>query len=93
MTRIVTSTYRYKRPPRKRKAVALDVPAIVTIDPKTRVAKKGRGQAFRGEAAAEITMERPPLRTPAHHRPQIRHRRRATARLCSAGASSGRWLR
>ena len=27
--RIVTSTYRYKRPPRKRKAVALEVPAIV----------------------------------------------------------------
>ena len=26
---IVTSTYRYKRPPRKRKAVALEVPAIV----------------------------------------------------------------
>jgi hypothetical protein len=30
MTRIVTSTYRYKRPPRKRKAVAFDVPAVVT---------------------------------------------------------------
>ena len=30
MTRIVTSTYRYRRPPRKRKAVALEVPAIVT---------------------------------------------------------------
>ena len=29
MTRIVTTTYRYKRPPRKRKAVALEVPAIV----------------------------------------------------------------
>jgi hypothetical protein len=29
MTRIVTTTYRYKRPPRKRMAVALDVPAIV----------------------------------------------------------------
>ena len=29
MTRIVTTTYRYKRPPRKRKAVALDVPAVV----------------------------------------------------------------
>ena len=28
-SRIVTSTYRYKRPPRKRKAVALEVPAIV----------------------------------------------------------------
>ena len=27
--RIVTSTYRYKRPPRKRKAVPLEVPAIV----------------------------------------------------------------
>ena len=30
-TRIVTSTYRYKRPPRKRKAVALEVPAIVRV--------------------------------------------------------------
>jgi hypothetical protein len=29
MTRIVTSTYRYKRPPRKRKPVLLEVPAIV----------------------------------------------------------------
>ena len=27
--RIVTSTYRYKRPPRKRKAVPLEGPAIV----------------------------------------------------------------
>jgi hypothetical protein len=29
MAQIVTSTYRYKRPPRKRKSVALDMPAIV----------------------------------------------------------------
>jgi hypothetical protein len=29
--RIVTSTYRYKRPPRKRKAVPLEGPAIVTL--------------------------------------------------------------
>ena len=28
-SRIVTSTYRYKRPPRKRKPVPLEVPAIV----------------------------------------------------------------
>ena len=28
-TRIVTATYRYKRPPRKRKAVPLEGPAIV----------------------------------------------------------------
>ena len=32
--RIVTSTYRYKRPPRKQKAVLLEVPAIVTPKPK-----------------------------------------------------------
>jgi hypothetical protein len=29
MTRIVTSTYRYRRPPRKRQAVAIEVPAVV----------------------------------------------------------------
>jgi hypothetical protein len=29
MTRIVTSTYRYKRPPRKRKPVTLELPEIV----------------------------------------------------------------
>ena len=34
MTRIVTTTYRYKRPPRKRKAVALEVPAVVTGKPR-----------------------------------------------------------
>jgi hypothetical protein len=34
MTRIVTTSYRYKRPPRKRKAVPLEVPAIVrAVDP------------------------------------------------------------
>jgi hypothetical protein len=27
MARIVTSAYRYKRPPRRKKAVALEVPA------------------------------------------------------------------
>jgi hypothetical protein len=30
MTRIVSYVHRYKRPPRKRKAVALEVPAVVT---------------------------------------------------------------
>ena len=39
MTRIVTTHYRYKRPPRKRKAAPLEEPAIVTISGKTRVAK------------------------------------------------------
>jgi hypothetical protein len=31
MKQIVTSTYRYKRPPRRKKAVALAVPEIVAI--------------------------------------------------------------
>ena len=46
-SRIVTSTYRYKRPPRKRKAVPLEGPAVVTSRSKAapavveRVAKPG----------------------------------------------------
>ena len=46
MTRIVTSTYRYKRPPRKRKAVAIEAPAIVTT-------KNSRRP---GMAAAEVSV-------------------------------------
>ena len=37
MARIVTTAYRYKRPPKKRKAVALEVPAVVR--------KRGRADA------------------------------------------------
>jgi hypothetical protein len=33
---IVRSRYRYKPPPRRKKAVPLEVPAVVTIDHKTR---------------------------------------------------------
>jgi hypothetical protein len=33
---IATTTYRYKRPPRKRKAVALEAPAIVTTKSRRR---------------------------------------------------------
>jgi hypothetical protein len=50
MTRIVTSHYRYKRPPRKRKVVALDVPVIVSA--KTAAARferrrpRGRGKSL-----------------------------------------------
>jgi hypothetical protein len=36
MTRIVTSHYRYKRPPKRRKPAPLEVPAIVTIRRKSR---------------------------------------------------------
>jgi hypothetical protein len=50
MTRIVTTPYRYKRPPRKRKAVALDIPAVVTA--------KSRRRPVGGteEAAAKVPM-------------------------------------
>ena len=48
MTRIVTTRYRYKRPPGKRKAVAMEVPAIVR--------KNGR----RRNAAAEEKKEKLP---------------------------------
>ena len=41
MTRIVTTHYRYKRPSRKRKAVALEVPVIVTRAKKGRRPKEG----------------------------------------------------
>ena len=47
MTRIVTTHYRYKRPPRKRKPVALDIPAIVT-------AKNSRRPNLEEKAAAEV---------------------------------------
>ena len=53
MSRIV-STCRYKRPPRKRKTRTVEAPAVVTIDPKTRLAKKGR-RPVRGQAAAKVT--------------------------------------
>jgi hypothetical protein len=36
MTRNVTTTYRYQRPPRRKQAVALEVPAVVTVSGKPR---------------------------------------------------------
>ena len=52
---IVTSTYRYKPPPKRkgRKLAQITGPAIVTIDPKTRVAKKGGRPGEGGAAAAK----------------------------------------
>jgi hypothetical protein len=57
---IVTSTYRYKRPPRKRKPQTAEAPAVVTIDPKTRVAKEGRRETSPDEKAAAKVMGRNP---------------------------------
>ena len=46
---IVTTRYRYKRPPRKRKAVAIEAPAVVT-------AKSSRRPNLEAKAAAEVPL-------------------------------------
>ena len=46
MTRIVSYVHRYKRPPRQRKAVALDVPAIVATKRSHRPTWKGDGSVL-----------------------------------------------
>jgi hypothetical protein len=48
MGAIVRTTYRYKRPPKKRKAVALEVLAIV------RAGKKARSSAIKGLISANL---------------------------------------
>ena len=74
MTRIVTSTYRYKRPPRKRKAVPLQVPAIVRSGPGSKPATQTPANDDRKPAI--VTARRPGARssidvpdmTPEEHR-------------------------
>ena len=61
MTRIVRTTYRYKRPPRKRKAVAIEAPAVVTT-------KSSRRPAWEEETAAEVS--EPPAITTGGQRAQ-----------------------
>ena len=51
MTRIVSYVHRYKRPPKKRKAVALDVPAVVL--------RGGRGAADEDRKPAIVTARKP----------------------------------
>ena len=51
MTRIVTTHCRYKRPARKRKAAALEVPAIVTTESSRRLPVWGKE-----EAAAKVSV-------------------------------------
>jgi hypothetical protein len=54
---IVTSTYRYKRPPRKRKPVPIEGPAVVTV--------KMRCRAAEDRAAAEMEELSEVARSPA----------------------------
>jgi hypothetical protein len=63
MTRIVTTTYRYKRPPRKRKSAALEAPAVVTTKSSRRpvlreTAAEGSVTARRYDGAAQPSTPR-----------------------------------
>ena len=55
-SRIVTTHYRYKRPPKKGKAVALDVPAVVL--------RAGRRPADEDRKPAIVTAKNPRGRLP-----------------------------
>ncbi len=59
MTRIVTSHYRYKRPPRK-KPVVYEGPAVVTIRRKRAILSKPEASAGDDRKSAIITIERKP---------------------------------
>ena len=65
MTRVVTAHHRYKRPPWKRKPVALEVPAVI-------VAKKSR-RPIGEEAAAEIPRHAPVFRRKGAAQPSTPH--------------------
>jgi hypothetical protein len=66
MKRIVITHYRYKRPPRKRKAVALEVPAIVKAAP-------NKQRMIRGdESDAKAAPERSAIVTAKHPRRRSR---------------------
>jgi hypothetical protein len=72
MTRIVTTHYRYRRPPRKRKVGALEAPAIVTAKSSRRPPVEG----IEEEAAAEAS--EPPAITTTGRRAQPSTPREAT---------------
>lgn len=48
MARIVTTQYRYKRPPKKKPPVAIEVPEVVTVRDRKRVAKAGKSDSVAG---------------------------------------------
>jgi hypothetical protein len=98
MTRIVTSTYRYKRPPRRKKAMALAVPQIVAIP-----RKRGRkviappAEAATSPHHAEKLRVEPPandgrksaiVTIVSRKRSRLRRIEQALARRASSGDSS-----
>jgi len=70
--RIVTATYRYKRPPRKRKAVPLEGPAIVRKRAPQQASAGGVLSGFRTKpppAPAPVNDDRKPVIVTAKRRP------------------------
>jgi hypothetical protein len=61
MTNIVRSTYRYKRPPKRKKAVLLEVPAVVTISKKTRRRVPDEAKAAPAESTPANNDRRPAI--------------------------------
>jgi hypothetical protein len=74
MTRIATYAYRYKRPPRERKAVPLEVPAVVKAGKRSKAAPKPAQPASpaivtaRKPRTAPSFGEAPDLSTEEHQR-------------------------
>jgi hypothetical protein len=72
MTGIVRSAFRYKRPPRRKKAVPLEVPAVLTISEKTRRRLPDETKAAPAESTPanddrkpQIVRAKPPKPAPA----------------------------
>jgi hypothetical protein len=70
---IVTTAYRYKRPPRKRKAIALEAPAVVTTKNSRRpvlgetAAEVQRAPVQEGTAQSSTPREAARVISPSHH--------------------------
>ena len=83
---IVTTRYRYRRPPGKRKVVALEVPAVVRAADR----KRRTGAAALGEQTTPAAFDRPSANgdrrsAPVRSEPAIVTIRRAPAKLLSPG--------
>ena len=88
MTRIVTTSYRYKRPPQKRRVVALEGPAIV------RKVKAAKG-VHTADTPKSGQAPPPPAnddRKPAIVTTTSRSKRGLIFRRCGAGRSERTWV-
>jgi hypothetical protein len=69
VTNIVRSTYRYRRPPKRKKAVPLEVPAVVTIERKTRRRKSDVATAAPAESTPANDDRKPAVVTAKQPKP------------------------